>query len=190
MKKLVTIAMAASVVALAASCGGPKKISSDPRLSHIQEGATLELQFNLHPTEAKRTVSALNYQPAALLPRCTKVTINAIDKRRVFFTTESGVQYRWEADKHIRQDFGHHFAEFFVEHCDNPTLEGFSNEDKQGITDGEVFEGMSKKGVLFAIGLPPDHETPNLDQSVWTYWKNPFARKQVKFDGDIVKEVK
>lgn len=182
--------MAASVVALTAGCGGPKRISSDPRLSHIQEGAVLELQFNLHPTEMKRSISALNYQPAALLPRCTRVTINAIEKKQVFFTTESGIQYRWTMDKHIRQDFGHHFSEFFVPHCDNPTLEGFSNEDKQGIMDGDAFEGMTKRGVLYAMGLPPDHVTPNLDQSTWTYWKNPFARKLVIFDGDVVKEVK
>ena len=191
MKKVITAAVAVMSMALAAGCAsGPKRISSDPRLDYIQEGAVLQLQYNLHPTEATKTVSALNYQPAALIPRCTPVTILSFDKKHIYFALESGVQYRWVREKHIREDYAHHFAQFFVPQCDNPTLEGFSAEDKQGIVDGDAFEGMTKRGVLYAMGLPPDHETPNLDQSVWTYWKNKFVRKQVKFNGDKVESVK
>ena len=191
MKKFLAAAVVTLSMAFVTGCAsGPKRISSDPRLDYIQEGAVLQLQYNLHPQELTKTVPALNYQPAALLPRCTPVTIVSFDKNNVFFALENGMQYRWVRDKHIREDFAHHFAQFFVPQCDTLSLNGFSDEDKQGIADGEAFPGMTKKGVLFAMGLPPDQATPNLDQSTWTYWRNKFARKVVKFDGDKVTEVK
>jgi hypothetical protein len=183
MKKALSILTAAMTAALVTGCAsGPKKMSSDPRLDYLQEGAVVQLQYNLHPNELTKTVSAMNYQPSALLTRCTPVTIVSFNKAQVVFALESGVQYRWVFDKHLRSDKAKHFSEFFVPQCDK--LDGLSEIDQQGIVDGQAFEGMTRKGVLYALGLPPDHATPNLEQSQWTYWKNKFARMIVTFDSD------
>ena len=83
MKKFLAAAVVTLSMAFVTGCAsGPKRISSDPRLDYIQEGAVLQLQYNLHPQELTKTVPALNYQPAALLPRCTPVTIVSFDAVR------------------------------------------------------------------------------------------------------------
>ena len=44
--------------------------------------------------------------------------------------------------------------------------------------------GMTKEGVIFAIGYPPRHVNPDLDSYQWTYWKSRFNRFVVEFDDE------
>jgi hypothetical protein len=42
---------------------------------------------------------------------------------------------------------------------------------------------MSKEGILFAMGRPPQHANPTLDSSSWLYWQNRFGKTAIEFDG-------
>jgi len=49
--------------------------------------------------------------------------------------------------------------------------------------------GMSKEGVVFAIGYPPPHETPRLEGDQWRYWKRRFDSILVHFENGRVTRI-
>ncbi len=65
-----------------------------------------------------------------------------------------------------------------------------SSVDQKGIKNGEVYRGMSKEGVMAALGYPAAHRTPSPDSDTWTYWTNRFNTIAVHFtDSGTVREV-
>ncbi len=70
------------------------------------------------------------------------------------------------------------------------SLDHFSEIDRKGIDAGKVYTGMTKEGVLTAMGYPAKHRTPTLESNRWTYWRNRFVTMVVEFDGNgIVRSV-
>lgn len=63
------------------------------------------------------------------------------------------------------------------------SLDHFSEQDRRGINAGTVYTGMTKEGVLTALGYPARHQTPSLESGTWTYWRNRFLTMGVVFDG-------
>lgn len=77
-------------------------------------------------------------------------------------------------------------AEKYLELITSPepvSLKKFSQEDRKGIAEGKARVGMSKEGVLTALGYPATHRTPSLDASSWIYWTNRFGTVAVEFNG-------
>ncbi len=77
-------------------------------------------------------------------------------------------------------------AEEYIDRITSPTpvsLAGLSQVDLEGVKTGKALVGMSKQGVLTALGLPPTHKTPSLDDNSWTYWKDKYRTLVVEFDG-------
>ena len=64
------------------------------------------------------------------------------------------------------------------------SLERFSEQDRKGIKAGKVYTGMTKEGVLTALGYPAKHRTPSLESNTWIYWRNRFMTMGVVFDGN------
>ncbi|HIE06990.1 MAG TPA: hypothetical protein EYP64_02980 [Desulfarculaceae bacterium] len=62
------------------------------------------------------------------------------------------------------------------------SLKGFSAIDLKGIKKGKAYKGMTKKGVMTALGYPAAHETPSLDDNQWKYWRNRFRTVVVEFN--------
>ncbi|MBF0201743.1 MAG: hypothetical protein HQK66_10620 [Desulfamplus sp.] len=62
------------------------------------------------------------------------------------------------------------------------SLGQFSAVDQQGIKDGTAIKGMTKKGIMTALGYPAAHRTPSLDAYEWIYWTNRFKTYAVIFD--------
>jgi len=70
------------------------------------------------------------------------------------------------------------------------SLDGLSDLDKKEVKEGKALPGMSKKGVMTALGYPAVHFTPTLEASEWFFWKDRFGKLKVSFDDQgIVKEV-
>lgn len=60
---------------------------------------------------------------------------------------------------------------------------GLSAEDQQGIEQGKAMKGMTKQGVMIALGYPAKHRTPSLDSNSWAYWRGRFGEPRlVEFD--------
>lgn len=70
------------------------------------------------------------------------------------------------------------------------SLDHFSEVDRKGIKAGKVSTGMTKEGVLTALGYPAKHRTPSLESNTWIYWRNRFMTMAVEFDGNgIVRSI-
>ncbi|MEW9898216.1 hypothetical protein ABWL39_06245 [Chitinivorax sp. PXF-14] len=57
------------------------------------------------------------------------------------------------------------------------------------IKAGRIVVGMSKADVLAAIGYPPEHKTPSLDDEQWTFWISRFDKQLIVFDKGRVKQI-
>lgn len=76
-------------------------------------------------------------------------------------------------------------AEQYLALITSPTpvqLDAFSEQDRKGISEGRAYVGMSKNGVMTALGYPAAHRTPSLGANTWVYWKNRFKTFVVQFD--------
>ena len=61
---------------------------------------------------------------------------------------------------------------------------GLTAEDEQGIQQGKALVGMTKQGVMIALGYPAKHYTPSLEEDTWAYWKGRLGEpRRVQFDG-------
>lgn len=65
----------------------------------------------------------------------------------------------------------------------------FPPKIRQAINDGKLTGGMTRDQVLMAVGYPISSENPNLDASLWRYWRDSFSEYQVQFgpSGKLVK---
>jgi len=141
---------------------------------------------NLHPDEERLQLYSVNYQQLGLIPRCTPVHIDSTSSRGIQFTvTSSGRTYNYAFHDSMVEGPEKHLARYFGASC--PELPaGLNPLDMKGIEQGIVSEGMTKQGVIFALGYPPEHATPTPDRDQWIYWKNRWDRFVVRFADGIV----
>lgn len=180
------------ILACETSGGGPGQQMTatpedgQPAFGLPHEAVTL---VNLHPDEERRQLYSVNYQQLGLIKRCEPVTIDASSKRGIQFTVKStSRQYNYEFHDSMLGTPEDHLARIFGASC--PELPaGLNPLDMMGIDKGTVGEGMTKQGVILAIGYPPEHANPSQDSDQWTYWKNRWDRFIVKFDGGVVASV-
>jgi hypothetical protein len=64
------------------------------------------------------------------------------------------------------------------------SLDESSPTDLEGIKAGKALVGMTRKGVMAALGYPSPHQTPSLEGAVYTYWKNRFGKLIVEFNAE------
>lgn len=144
---------------------------------------------NLHPDENARRLYSVNYQQDGLIPLCTKVSITAVTHRSMTFeVTDGGRKYEYIFHDTLRQEIPKHLDQFFGKTCPKKQVDSLGKVDRQGIKEGRALPGMTKAGVILAIGYPPEHATPSLDGSVWKYWRNRFATTLIYFeDGKVTR---
>jgi hypothetical protein len=145
---------------------------------------------NLHPDEPRQRLYSVNYQQSGLIPLCSKVKIESLDKRKMTFRDlDKNREYEYIFHNSLRDPIPTHLDKFFGKKCD-PKVESMSEVDRKGIRAGTALPGMTKRAVILAIGYPPEHATPSLDGDVWTYWKNRFGKMRVEFSGGKVAEIR
>jgi hypothetical protein len=83
-------------------------------------------------------------------------------------------------------------VEEYVKLITSPTpvsLDDLGEKDRAGVKEGRVHPGMTKRGVMTALGYPAAHKTPNPAASnAWTYWRDRIDKVVVVFgkDGTVV----
>lgn len=166
----------------------------------VWAGDTVYLKYNVHVQDqldrGGNHVYKANYAgwidpppPFFVIPAGTAVTIG---KARAGFSftpkdDPKEVLFEFKA-KHMGMS-----VEEYIEKITSPTpvaLTGLSKVDRQGVREGKAKIGMSKEGVLTALGLPPTHKTPSLENNSWIYWKSRFATLVVEFDNGLVKSIR
>ena len=148
----------------------------------IKEGDQLQTLSNLHPD--KQEIHSINYQLPSKIPVCADITVKKVSKGAMVFDY-SGTQYEFVLDKHTKgADVSLQQAAqaYFGPKCDAAKMKALSKVDQDGIASGRAQVGMTREGVLLAMGRPPFHANPSLDVPEWMYWRNRFARVAVQFD--------
>ena len=71
---------------------------------------------------------------------------------------------------------------------DGETWYDVNDIDREGIKAGQAMVGMTKQGVMVALGYPARNETPSIDMNTWVFWKTRYTKLRVKFDdnGEVV----
>lgn len=131
--------------------------------------------------------------PTFLVPAGTEVTVGEL--RRGFVPS---FLIRIKADgREIVFEYQEKYMEISAEayiarlvSAEPVSFAGLSKIDQQGIREGKALPGMSKDGVLAALGIPPTHKTPSLEGNAWTYWKDRFRTLVVEFENGKVSTIR
>jgi len=163
----------------------------------VAEEGNVYTRYNIHVEkrfknngEAVYKASYANYvsPPSGehvILPPNTQII--PVNQRRLFTKNYSfqvvgqdiSVVFEFDA-KRMGMDYDQYMA--LITSPQPVTLNGLNGIDQKGVTDGKAFVGMTKQGVMTALGYPAVHRTPSLDSNSWTYWKDRFRTLRVEFD--------
>ncbi|HJK89264.1 MAG TPA: hypothetical protein RMH85_32720 [Polyangiaceae bacterium LLY-WYZ-15_(1-7)] len=173
----------AALLALAAlpACGGGGQRYAVP------QGEQLYTLTNMRPDGRNHIHSVMYSAPpqGALLPICTPVQLEEVTDRVITFRDlNSHRRYRYIMHRSARSGVQSHVQRYFGTGC--PDISQLSPEDQAGVQQGQVYQGMSKQGVIMAIGYPPEHETPSLEGDIWRYWRNRVNSFEVYFTNGFV----
>jgi hypothetical protein len=172
------------LVLAAAGCGGAKVPY------HLTGASPVYTLVNLHPDENRNLVYSIHYQREGLIPVCSPVRIHSVTPKKMDFTVlPTGRRYSYVFHNAMHMTPEKHLDLVFARECPKAALDAMSEVDKNGIRAGRVQRGMTRNGVLVALGYPPDHANPTLDAESWRYWINRWKTLVVVFDGDVVSDI-
>lgn len=137
---------------------------------------------NLHPDNQHNRLYAVNFQQAGLIPVCSEVEYLGLGRKYFKFRVLStNREYAYVNHKAAAEPFADHLKRFFGPSCPAEEIGSLSEIDRQGIREGRAIRGMSRRGVILAMGHPPRHVNPDPDAAAFIYWKSRFNRVEVQF---------
>lgn len=147
-------------------------------------------KINIH-TQSKdgklHKASYANYtNPGAghvIIPAGSKIVVTKLKSKAIYFDFDDGKQCVFEFHK---QRMGMSVEDYLdkISSVEPVSLNNLSKRDRQGVEQGVAMIGMSRAGVMAALGYPATHKTPSLDAKTWIYWTNRFGTYAVDFDDD------
>ncbi|MCK4502707.1 MAG: hypothetical protein KAU22_06695 [Desulfuromonadales bacterium] len=153
-----------------------------------QEGSRFS-KYNIH-SQGKDVVnfkaSYANYTNPGpghvIVPFGTKINVTKRTRRGFVFTYDNGskkVTFEYQ-EKRMGMSVDEYID--LITSATPVSYPGLSKLDKKGIAAGEAFKGMTRKGVMAALGYPAVHKTPSLKAKTWIYWANRFRTVAVDFN--------
>lgn len=146
-------------------------------------------KFNIHGQSRDGHTAKASYanytRPGGghvIVPAGTKILIIKKARKKFIFTYDHGakeVVFEYHAGR-MGMDL-----DTYLDKITSPkpvSLDGLSKLDRKGIKEGQALVGMSRDGVMTALGYPATHRTPSLDATTWIYWTNRFGTIAVDFD--------
>jgi hypothetical protein len=172
----------------------PVKVKEFSSIEKLDSYPQLYTLYNIHVDHKENRVFTVNYQLKGLvIPICTKVTIGDYNSQSLNFKAGAdGKNYVYVSHRAVKDKLGDHLLKVFGPDCHRNEIGALSGIDKQGIIKAEALVGMTKKGVLYAIGNPPTNVNSNPQSSnKWLYWKDRWNKFSVIFnDRGIVESIK
>lgn len=178
----------ALILILSSTCLAPLAIAKNPPTG-LKPGDKIYTIANLHPDMQRHLLYTMNYQLPGLIPVCSEVVVTEVHAKKLSFTY-NGQTYDVEYDS-FTKEANVSFQDalkgiFFGASCDKAKIQSLSKVDQDGIHSGTPHVGMTREGILLAMGRPPFHATPDLNSDTWMYWRNRFGRLAVEFaDGKV-----
>jgi hypothetical protein len=158
--------------------------------------STKYLKFNIHAFDNGRDIKAsyANWTNPGnghlLIPVNTPIETGRWRRGFYFVTKDTGKKVLFEFHK---KRMGMSVQDYIglITSPEPVALSSFSEADLEGISEGKARVGMTKTGVMTALGYPAAHKTPSLVANTWIYWRNRFKTMAVEFDeSGIVKEIR
>ena len=188
------VALVSAIFFVLLVCAGPVRAGGLPpeNLPLLSmEGRTFCLGTNLHADEGFAKISSVNYQKGALIPWGTRFRVERILRNRMMVTDlGNGRTYKYEFHHNTRHAVGlrKHVDRIFLplSACDRlaARVKRMSDIDQDGIYQGRALPGMSREGVIIAMGYPPEFANRGdiMKLRSWQYWRGRFDRMEVVFD--------
>ncbi len=125
-------------------------------------------------------VDALNH---GYLPYNTQLKVGSYRGGFKLAAVETGIEVNIQYKSNNMQGMS---KEAYIELITSPTPVSYdlAGPDQEGVSQGQVTDGMSKEAVKIAWGYPAKHKTPSLESNTWFYWKDRFRMITVTFDAD------
>lgn len=179
----ILLLMASLLMATSPAFAGKRDLIDSAGVNLMKQDTVYTLT-NLHPDDVHGRLYAVNYQQAGLIPMCSAVKLDAKNKKVLKFTVKkTNKQYQYIYHKAAAEKFPAHLLRFFGASCPKAEMKALGKRDAEGLRRGKALKGMTKKGVILAIGHPPKHVNPTpMESDSWTYWSNRFNRFLVEFD--------
>jgi hypothetical protein len=178
--RLLGVAALAAALAVSA-CKGP--VVANP-----MAGETRYLCCNLHYEDTEIADAA--FEVGTMIPAGTPVQVLEVRRHSVKFQPQGYPQLT------LVLKYGEDVIsidtlmnDWFVATDPRVALQKLPAKTRQAIESGTVEPGMTRTQVLMALGYPPRHRTPSLEQADWHYWQNRWHQFIVWFDGDRVNRV-
>ncbi|MDO3379803.1 hypothetical protein [Geoalkalibacter halelectricus] len=164
-------------------CGAPKSSVGDRPVYN---------KYNIH-AQGQTGRGGLVYQasyanytsPGAghlIIPAGSQIKISDVSSRR--FTVhypEKNIQVQFEYhEPRMGMKVGQYLEAITSE--EPVSYASLSEVDQKGIEQGKALVGMSRTGVMAALGYPAGHRTLSLDADAYVYWTNRFGTIAVDFD--------
>ena len=154
------------------------------------EGRAYYLAHNLHADKLRKKIYSLNYQlTGGLISWGTEVKILKVQRNYLSFReVNSGLTWNYWFSGRTRRSVSlkDHVRRVFVKDIEvlRKKVAGFSELDLDGIYEGRVLAGMSRAGVLVAIGYPPEFANSKdiMMARDWRYWLSRFDKITISFN--------
>ena len=160
-------------------------------LATLASAEDMYLKYNIHTQVDRANVlkgSYANYtNPGGghlIIPAGTKINISKKSRRGFYFTHDISSQEAFVEFHEPRMGMSVDAYIDLLTSASPVNLAKFSATDQKGIKEGRAAVGMTREGVMTALGYPAAHRTPDLDASRWIYWQNRFRTLAVDFGAD------
>ncbi len=114
-------------------------------------------------------VDTLNFTLGFPVPVNSIVFYEDINSKQLAFTVDDKRFYIRNNPRYSKTTMDQMMDRYFG--TQKVDLSKFTDAEKKAIASNKVEVGMSKEAVILAIGYPPAHTTPSLQQDEWKYWK-------------------
>ncbi len=147
------------------------------------------LKYNIHTMNNGRDIKAQYtnwigpYSGHFIVPLNTKVVIKNWSRGFILKRVDTGRDIYFSFnDKHMKMDVDQYVN--LITSNKKVSISHLSIIDKKGIKNGKAYLGMTKEGIITALGYPAKHKTPSLKNKYWIYWKNKLITQIIKFNSE------
>ena len=194
-----TLAAALTFVTLSACASHQVQSLSGTAQVHLDKNGSMLITVpqdgiygtHKYPGSGQRLLYTANYQSGGLIVRCSEIAMGQRSSKELAFTdVPTGVHYLYRfSPKQTPEGLDANIAKYFGPICDPTAVKSMSAADQQGMIAGKAMVGMTKQAVIYAIGYPPQSDTPSTTSDRWLYWHSKSTTFIVLFTNGVVSSV-
>lgn len=141
-------------------------------------GSSYYTRYNFWVEKEKSPTT--NYSRGELIPFNTKVTLEAVSKKKIVLNADGRKITLVNIRKHTQRDSAEIASELLSPK--KISLSGISKSRQADMESGVLRLGMSKDQTIMTRGYPPRHKTPSIKANHWVYWTSRFVQRTVVFE--------